>query len=64
VRDAAGQPLRAAAAVSAGMAIEIEFSDGRIGARAEGGPSSGVPDTESAKPRARRGPGPGQGDLF
>jgi len=64
VRDATGQPLRAAAAVSAGMAIEIEFSDGRIGARTAGGPSSDESDTESAKPRARRGPGPGQGDLF
>ena len=32
VRDAAGRPLRSAAAVTAGMPIEIEFSDGRVGA--------------------------------
>ena len=36
VRDGAGLPLRTAAAVGAGMPIEIEFSDGRVGARADG----------------------------
>jgi exodeoxyribonuclease VII large subunit len=68
VRDAAGQPLRSAAAVGAGMPIEIEFSDGRIGARAHGSLDSGgaAPERpgEPAKPRPRRGTGPGQGNLF
>jgi len=63
VRDAAGQPLRAAAAVSAGMAIEIEFGDGRVGARADGAPSADKPSGVAAKPGVRRG-GAGQGDLF
>jgi exodeoxyribonuclease VII large subunit len=61
IRDAAGQPLHSATAVTAGMPIEIEFSDGRVGARADGAPSADTPD---AKPRTKRGGGPGQGDLF
>ena len=63
VRDTKGRPLRNAAAVSAGMPLEIEFSDGRVGARAE---SSSVVEGSSAstKPRGRRGSSSGQGDLF
>ena len=64
VRDSAGHPLRTASAVGAGMPIEIEFSDGRIGARADGGASAEQRGVEAAKPRARRSGGPGQGDLF
>ena len=64
VRDRAGLPLRTASAVGAGMPIEIEFADGRIGARADGGASAERPDGEGAKPRTRRGGGPGQGNLF
>jgi exodeoxyribonuclease VII large subunit len=64
VRDAAGQPLRTAAAIGAGMAIEIEFSDGRVGARAGGAPSADKLAGDAAKLRGRRGGGPGQGDLF
>jgi len=64
VREATGQPLRTAAAVGAGMAIGIEFADGRIGAHADGAPSADKPAGEAAKPRARRGGGAGQGDLF
>jgi exodeoxyribonuclease VII large subunit len=69
VRDAAGRPLHTAAAVTAGMGLEIEFADGRVGARAQGSPDSGTqsadkPTGEAAKPRARRDGGPGQGDLF
>jgi exodeoxyribonuclease VII large subunit len=60
VRDGAGHPLRTATAVSAGMGLEIEFADGRIGARAEGGPASAV----SSAPKPRPGRGGGQGDLF
>jgi exodeoxyribonuclease VII large subunit len=36
VRDAAGSPVRAAAALGAGEHIEIEFADGRVNAIAEG----------------------------
>jgi exodeoxyribonuclease VII large subunit len=69
VRDGAGRPLRTAAAVTAGMALEIEFADGRVGARAQGSldsdaPSADKPSGEAAKLRGRRGTGPGQGDLF
>jgi exodeoxyribonuclease VII large subunit len=62
IRDAAGQPLRSAAAVAAGMPIEIEFSDGRVGARADD--RSGAKPTDPAKPRGRRSGGSQQGDLF
>jgi exodeoxyribonuclease VII large subunit len=66
VRDAAGVPLRSVAAVGAGMSIEIEFADGRVGARVEGAPSGEKSAAEAAKPRGRRegGSGSGQGDLF
>jgi len=63
VRDAKGRPLRTAAAVSAGMPLEIEFSDGRVAARAESGPGIEQP-SDSTKPRGRRGATSGQGDLF
>jgi exodeoxyribonuclease VII large subunit len=69
VRDATGRPLRTAAAVTAGMGLEIEFVDGRVGAHAQGSLVSGAPSAdrpigEPAKPRIRRDGGPGQGDLF
>jgi exodeoxyribonuclease VII large subunit len=63
VRDAAGRPLRTAAAVTAGLAIEIEFADGRVGARADASLSTAKPG-EAIKPRGPRGGGPGQGNLF
>ena len=64
VRDAAGETLRAAAAVTAGMPIEIEFADGRVGAVADGARATQPTDAAApAKPRPRRG-GEGQGDLF
>jgi exodeoxyribonuclease VII large subunit len=72
VRDAAGETVRTATAVAAGMSIEIEFADGRIGARAEA-VSPPQPDRESPKssveppkPRGRRDHGSvsGQGKLF
>jgi exodeoxyribonuclease VII large subunit len=63
VRDAKGRPLRTAAAITAGMSLEIEFSDGRIGARAENGTAVEGPSAPS-KPRARRTGTSGQGDLF
>jgi exodeoxyribonuclease VII large subunit len=58
VRDGDGQPLHSAAAVSGGMRLAIEFSDGRVGATADGAPSAAKP-----KPRPREGGG-GQGTLF
>ena len=63
IRDAAGQPLHSATAAVAGMPIQIEFSDGRVGARVDGASSADTPD-EPTKPRPKRGGGPGQGNLF
>jgi len=66
VRDQDGRPLRAAAAVSPGMPVDIEFSDGCVRARAEGagaGPGPGAADA-SARPRNRRRDDKGQGSLF
>jgi exodeoxyribonuclease VII large subunit len=63
VRDGQGRPLRTAAAISAGMPLEIEFSDGRIGAHAENGPARETLSTP-AKSRPRRAGTSGQGDLF
>jgi exodeoxyribonuclease VII large subunit len=65
VRDGAGRPLRSATTVSGGMRLEIEFTDGRVGAVAdgEGGPAAAPP--AKPKPRSRGGEGPGgQGSLF
>jgi exodeoxyribonuclease VII large subunit len=64
VRDGAGEPLRAAAEVSAGMRIEIEFSDGRVGAMA--GDTLMTPVVSPPLPRRRRRSmgGEGQGNLF
>jgi exodeoxyribonuclease VII large subunit len=67
VRDLAGRPLRQAAAVNAGMRLDIEFSDGHVRAAAEG--SSTAADKPQApaasKPRGRRGNGnSNQGSLF
>jgi exodeoxyribonuclease VII large subunit len=64
VRDRAGRPLRTAAAVSTGMPIDIEFSDGRVGARAELVQTSTTPRAEPARRRRRRDSDPGQGSLF
>jgi exodeoxyribonuclease VII large subunit len=66
VRDAAGRPLRQAAAVSAGMRLDLEFSDGRVGAVADGA-AAGAADkpVSTPKPRSRRGNGnSNQGSLF
>jgi exodeoxyribonuclease VII large subunit len=61
VRDAAGAPIRAAAAVTAGDRLEIEFSDGRIGAVADSGRSRAK---EPGKAGKKRGEKDGQGGLF
>ncbi|NWG25819.1 MAG: exodeoxyribonuclease VII large subunit [Pseudorhodoplanes sp.] len=60
VRGLDGAPLRSAAAVTPGMAIEIEFGDGRVRAKAEGG--GDAPAAPPPKPRGRTGGG--QGSLF
>ena len=64
VRDAAGRPLRSAAAVTAGAPIEIEFADGRVGAHVDDAASTAKPPVRALKPRPRRGGGSNQGDLF
>ena len=64
IRDEAGRPLRTAGSISAGARLDIEFTDGRIGATADG-ESAGRP---AAKPRSRghggEGGSNGQGSLF
>jgi exodeoxyribonuclease VII large subunit len=64
VRGPSGTPLRAAAAVSPGLRLDIEFSDGNVGAVAEGGRAK--PQLEPVRrPRRRRVAGDtGQGNLF
>ncbi|HEY4775848.1 MAG TPA: exodeoxyribonuclease VII large subunit [Xanthobacteraceae bacterium] len=63
VRDAAGRPLRTAASISAGLALDIEFSDGHVGAVATSGGASAP--LEPAKARTPRASGAkGQGSLF
>jgi len=58
IRDHKGVPLRAAAAVSPGQRLAIEFSDGRVGATADG---AGTPAPPKPKSKSK---GPGQGSLF
>jgi exodeoxyribonuclease VII large subunit len=64
VRDRAGRPLRTATAVAAGMPMDIEFSDGRVAARAEKVQASAAPRAEPPRRRRRRESDPGQGSLF
>jgi len=74
VRDGAGKPLRQARAVSAGMQLDIEFSDGHVPALAqepaaatEKPPSAPAAERSApaAKPRGRRGNNDSnQGSLF
>jgi exodeoxyribonuclease VII large subunit len=67
VRDGDGRPLRAAASVSTGMRLDIEFADGRVGATA--GDARVTPAAAPAplfRRRRRRTSGgdEGQGRLF
>jgi len=64
VRDGVGRPLHRAAAVAPGGRIEIEFADGRVGARADGMPAATKSESEAGKSRGRRDGTSGQGDLF
>jgi len=65
VRDPAGAPLRSAAMVSPGQALDIEFADGRVAALAT--EAHGVPPKvrQPLRPRRRTsGVAEGQGSLF
>jgi exodeoxyribonuclease VII large subunit len=64
VRDRAGRPLRTAAGVTVGMPMDVEFSDGHVGARAEVVQASATPRPEPVRRRRRRDGDPGQGNLF
>jgi len=78
VRDETGQPVRAAAQVASGAALEIEFADGRIAATAGGAASVVVRETvvtettvvevtpkPAPRPKKPRDEGGGgQGSLF
>jgi exodeoxyribonuclease VII large subunit len=65
VRDSVGRPLHAAAGVSPGLKLDIEFNDGRVPAIATGGPASKpVSSAAAASPRRRKRGGEGQGSLF
>lgn len=68
VRDGDGLPLRSVAAVNSGMRLDIEFSDGRVAAVADGAASPSSPATPkvkpAAKPRVRSEGSGGQGGLF
>ena len=66
VRHPDGRPLRHAAAIVEGMRLDIEFSDGRVRARAEASIATPPDQALTAMPprtRSRRG-GSGQGNLF
>ena len=66
VRDGDGRPLRSALAVSSRMRLEIEFSDGRVGATAdgEGAPQPAAKPKPTTKPRPSGGESSGQGTLL
>ncbi len=62
VRGSEGQPLRNAAAISPGQHLDIEFTDGRVGALAEG--SRPIEQPAPIRHRRRTASDPGQGSLF
>ncbi|HEX4890023.1 MAG TPA: exodeoxyribonuclease VII large subunit, partial [Alphaproteobacteria bacterium] len=59
LRDAAGRPVRRSADTAPGMAVEIEFQDGRRNATLNGEKPAPSGSGKAAKP-----PGDGQGRLF
>ncbi|PLU71909.1 hypothetical protein BMJ22_23870, partial [Sinorhizobium medicae] len=61
VRDAAGEPVKQAAAVHSGMALSVEFADGRVAAVAG---EDGTPSQAPKKRPARAGEPTKQGSLF
>jgi exodeoxyribonuclease VII large subunit len=64
VRDSEGHPLRSAAAVTDRMRLDIEFSDGRIGATADGESAPKPKPTPKAASKPDGGGPGGQGSLF
>ena len=65
VRDPAGPPIRNAAAINPGQALDIEFSDGRATALATAAHGVPVKPRQPIRPRSRKyGSGEGQGSLF
>ena len=64
VRDRNGRPLRTATAVAIGARIDIEFSDGRVGARADSVQTLSGSQVEPPRRRRRQVVDPGQGNLF
>jgi exodeoxyribonuclease VII large subunit len=65
VRSEAGRPLRAAAAITPGMRLDIELADGRVRATAEARSLSAATASEPPlRRKARRSSDPGQGTLF
>jgi exodeoxyribonuclease VII large subunit len=72
VRDEHNHPVHAAGAVRPGTLLSIEFADGRVGATADGEPTSASPASAQPKPIAREAkPAPkrvakpvDQGSLF
>ncbi len=63
VRDDKGHPLRSAIAISGGTRLDIEFSDGRVHATAEGDTAPQEAAKPKSRPRGGQGSG-GQGSLF
>lgn len=62
VRDADGRPVRSAARVAPGAALEIELADGRIAAHADGeGGDESRAMPPPPRPRRERPPAPAQG---
>ena len=65
VREPAGPPIRSAAAVSTGQALDIEFADGRVAATATQAHGKPIKPRQPIRPRSRRtSGGEGQGSLF
>ena len=68
VRDLEGRPLRTAAAASAALRLDVEFSDGRVRAHTEGSPAMATPANQPlvlrSRSRRRRAAAEGQGNLF
>jgi exodeoxyribonuclease VII large subunit len=69
VRDAEGGPVRQAAAVTAGMALSLEFADGRVSAIAGEGSGEPVPQPPTPRKKQSKSPEPSgetpkQGTLF
>ncbi|MBY0361918.1 MAG: exodeoxyribonuclease VII large subunit [Phreatobacter sp.] len=64
VRDGEGRPLRSASTITPGMALALEFADGRVRATAEGeAPPAASKPARAAEPKGRKS-GEGQGRLF